>query len=686
MKFKKISTQIILSIVLVSVVLSLTIIGISSQRSSRLLEEEAMKNVGLLTSANKEKLDLVLEKASSSVNGLSPVISGIVEKDRLGEAGYLDSVDQTISGIVEETASKTKALSLYFYFDPNLIGGSRNISFSSKDGKVVRNAQFPMEGFDKNDPGMDWFYKPIERKVSYWSDPYYWEPHKRDIVSYTIPVYSGDTLLGVMGADIDFSIFNNAINNISVYDTGYASLLSSELEFLVHPEYSIEDTLESVGLGDLASVVKSRALGTGEFKLEGKDEIVGYGELQNGQLILTVVPKSEVLQKANDMSNTLMAVAAGAILLSIGVGLVVGKLISKPILQVSGLAITTANLDLRYDDSYDNLLGRKDEIGKMANAFSEMRGSLRDLSLNLDEIVDKVSGDAKVLASTTEESSASIEELAASADELTSASNNQLDTTANGMERLSALANHIRETVEEADNVKDVISGVGESSKAGKESLEKLTERIQSTLSSTLMLVKDIDDLSKKSENIGDIIETIKSISNQTNLLALNASIEAARAGEAGRGFAVVAEEIRKLAEESEESTQSIRTIVEEMQKSICVVEREMNEASEVVESTSESSSEVSATFQEIEESVSRAAETTDLFIDRIMNIRGDKEALIESMEEIASVTKDNVSSTEEMSASIEEQTASMEEVSTMATELEAIAEKLKVEVDKITL
>lgn len=686
MKFKKISTQIILSIVLVSVILSLAIIGISSNQSSKLLEEEAMQNVELLTRANEEKLNLVLEKASSSVNGLKPVISGIIDPELLKEEGYIDEVDQTISGIIMETAAETKALSLYFYFDPNLIGGSRNISYSAKDGEASRNGQLPIESFDQSDSGMDWYYNPIETKAGYWTDPYYWEPHKRDVVSYTVPVYSGETLIGVMGADIDFAVFKDAVNSISVYETGYSSFLSSDFNFLVHPEYGVEDSLQSIGSGDLQAEIESKKDGVGEFRSNGVDRIIGYGELGNGQIILTVVPRAEVLAKANEMGSLLLSVAAGAVLLAVVVGFAIGKKISKPILQVSDLAITTANLDLRYNDSYDNLLGRKDEIGGMARAFSEMRGSLRELSLNLDEIVDKVSGDAKVLSSTTEESSAAIEEVAASADELTSASNYQLESTSNGMERLTVLASHIKATVDEAEYVKSVINGVGESSRAGKESLEKLTERMEVTLSSTLMLVEDIDKLSGRSGDIGEIIETIKSISNQTNLLALNASIEAARAGEAGRGFAVVAEEIRKLAEESELSTQSIREIVEEMQNSIKTVEREMSESSRVVESTSESSKEVSSTFEAIEDSISKAIETTDSFVEKIMNIRADKEALIESMEEISRITEDNVSSTEEMSASIEEQTASMEEVSTMATELEAIAQRLKTEVDKIEL
>jgi methyl-accepting chemotaxis protein len=174
-----------------------------------------------------------------------------------------------------------------------------------------------------------------------------------------------------------------------------------------------------------------------------------------------------------------------------------------------------------------------------------------------------------------------------------------------------------------------------------------------------------IASLGEKSKEIGQIVNTINQISEQTNLLALNAAIEAARAGEAGRGFAVVADEVRKLAEESGQATKQIRDLIGGIQTEIDSAVRSMSENTKQVEEGSKGVELAVTTF-----------ETLPQVID----------AVNKSAEEVGTVAQENASGAEEVSASIEEVTSSMQQVSNAAQQMASVASELKTVVERFKL
>ena len=220
------------------------------------------------------------------------------------------------------------------------------------------------------------------------------------------------------------------------------------------------------------------------------------------------------------------------------------------------------------------------------------------------------------------------------------------------------------------EQVATVSKGAKEQSEAIRHALS-VTGKISSNDGLTVRVgasAQSVKEMGKRSEQIGAIVETIQDISSQTNLLALNAAIEAARAGEHGKGFAVVADEVRKLAERSSIATKEIGGLIDGIQASV-------NEAVGMTTSVATDLEKTSNELAETIDSVSKVVETNLLASDTLTN---SARQVMEAVENIASVSEENSAAVEEVSASTEEMTAQVSEVSQSAQSLASMVTDLK--------
>jgi methyl-accepting chemotaxis protein len=212
----------------------------------------------------------------------------------------------------------------------------------------------------------------------------------------------------------------------------------------------------------------------------------------------------------------------------------------------------------------------------------------------------------------------------------------------------------------------------------GRKDATVAVERMGSVKESISETVGIIGRLDEQISEIGVIVEVIDNIADQTNLLSLNAAIEAARAQEHGRGFSVVAEEVKKLAEESARSTSRIAGLVREIQKNTSAAVQATQRGTEEVDAGAQAVRVAGDSLEKIYEYVKRAEALSRAVAETTREHLGLMEQGITAMEEIRNIAEQNASSSEEIAAAAEEQSASMQELAATSQQLATLAEHLK--------
>lgn len=419
----------------------------------------------------------------------------------------------------------------------------------------------------------------------------------------------------------------------------------------------------------------ARNLMFGEDYTKSKQSIMEPTE-QFQQLMSDRVEKT-VLNLENELKEAIfiiMALATITLIIIIISLQITNRKIIKPILKLRDSMLTMADGDLTQSINVEE---DTSEIGQLAGAISKTKNNMYEILQNIINTSDELGKGSRNLASAMEETSASMEGISTAIDDVAMGATAQADNTQAGSEKLDVLAERINASVNSTNTINSHINTVAEVSNLGTQSIVELHNTVQNNIEIIGKVDKQVGALNEKSNSIGEITETIKAIADQTNLLALNAAIEAARAGDVGRGFAVVSEEIRKLAEQVDVNTKVIGETILDIQSEIKSVMAKVDSSKIAMEQTSKVSNSTGEAFNNINEAIKNIVGQTGDLITNISQMNEDKNTVLLSMQEISAVTQESAASTEEVSASIKEQTATIEEVTQLTNKLQDMAQGL---------
>ncbi|HYF84059.1 MAG TPA: methyl-accepting chemotaxis protein [Clostridia bacterium] len=389
-----------------------------------------------------------------------------------------------------------------------------------------------------------------------------------------------------------------------------------------------------------------------------------------------LLDKGNAEQTANGQSiiKNLLFLTLITIIVSILMALYISKVISKPVVKLSKGAEKIAEGDLTVEEI--NVKNR-DEIGDLAISFSKMLGNLKRVVEKTMGSSNEVAASAQELMAGSEAASSTSEEILASIQNVSMGIQNQkfsIDSISSAMEETSAEIEQIAANMQFVNNNAQELSNL--SNKGYKDLADVINqmEKINVSSKNSVDAVKSLEGMSQK---VQAILSMITDVSSQTNLLALNAAIEAARAGEQGRGFAVVADEVRKLAEQSNSAAHEISDTIKAMNDQIkMIVNIIEGEASEVYAGT-KVVSQASSSFDEISKGVGSIISQVQEVSSAVQQITAGIEQVVSATGEILESAANSSSSVQEVSLAIEEQAASLEKISNKASVLATLAAEL---------
>lgn len=646
---KSIKMKITVGIIFCSLI-SASIIGLLSISNTRNMSNTDAERELVLTCENTSKdINALISRIEQSVDTLTDIALEQLDfsKFQNNNSYVTQYTNELMDDFVKFAEHTDGAVCAYIRYNPDFTEPTSGIFLTRQNTESSFESVTPTDFsmYEKDDlEHVGWYYIPVENKAPLWMDPYFNANVNIYMISYVIPIYVDGVSVGIIGMDIDFSQITDIADNTTTFDTGYSFITNSAGSVMHHKEIETGTSLAEYNNGELASVNDfiadtSNINSTFKYNYNGTSKYLSFFPLNNGMNLILTAPLTEIKANANTLTLQIVGFLVIGFVISAILGIFIGSSIANPIIKITDIIKQTSKLNFHKTAHGEALVKRKDETGTMAKAVSEMRGVLRELVTDMEQVKNGLLDNTNLLDNVMKENNSIAEDNSATTQELAAGMEETTANTTMIVNNINAIQDNVTDIQSLSENGQQTSTEVMGRAKQLRNttavSSDKTMEMYQSMREKTANAIEQ----SKVVAKINELTEDIRNISSQTNLLALNANIEAARAGEAGKGFAVVATEIGSLANQTFQTVDGINEIVGEVNAAVANMTECIQVIMEFLDQT------VVADYSSFKEVGEKYEEDASIFSDSMVRIHSAISELSQKINSIAS-TIENVNDT----------------------------------------
>ncbi len=504
-------------------------------------------------------------------------------------------------------------------------------------------------------PDWDWYKTPRKLMKPIWSEPYF-DEGAGDVMmtTYSVPLFNNNKVIGVLTSDISLDWMRNLLDSLELYKTGFAFLISKEGNILSHPRkdiimtesiFSFAEKFDDEQLKVIAKEMLGGKQGSVEYDSKAFDVegiLCHYPLNSCGWSLALVIPEDEFMEPVHELNKIIVILAAIGILLIAAFTTFISRIITRPlniaIKSAESIAVGKMDEANKISDEFTSKIHLNDsEESKSKNEIVRLFCAVRKMSGNLDSLLSQVHNSGAQVTDAALKISSLARDLEATASEQ-AASSNEVNTTS---KEISATATELALSM---SKVAKSASGISDKAGIGIQGLSEIKNSMNELIQNSELILEKLNEINTRTAGISQVIDTITRVANQTNLLSLNAAIEAEKAGEYGTGFAVVAREIRQLADQTAVAALDIEEMINDTQNSV-------SDGVKTVENyarrTSESLEKMADISLELEEAITRTRDIEPEFelVDNGMQMQsmgaGQISEAIGQLNEVAVQTRD---------------------------------------------
>ena len=476
----------------------------------------------------------------------------------------------------------------------------------------------------------------------------------------------------MMIVDINYDVLYDSLASMDYGEGSFVGLITTDgTEF-----YAGENKDITINSSDFyqAALASEDVDGMEYVTLGNTEYLFLYSKLADrGATIVSLIPQSTISAQTNDIRTLTIAITVAASILAGLLGTMIAGSYSHTIKSI----LKKLKLVTEGDLTVEIKTRRKDEFRTLCTGINSMIDHTKNMLTGIKNVTDELAAASSHVANTSDTFMQTSRGIQASISEIETGTHRLDMDSADCLSKMDSLSEQIQNVSSNTAQIQDLTSSAGQSIQVGIESVNKLNESARSTYAITKNVISSIETLAEKSKSISEIINVINSIAEETSLLSLNASIEAARAGDAGRGFTVVAEQIKKLANQSIDASNEIYRIIEEIVQNTDDAVNVAKQSEDTVATQEKVVQVTASSFEDINEKVTLLLNALTTISTNMDGMEKDRKTTLASVESISAISTETAAGASNVTTTTNEQLSAIVNLEKEAVSMQKLSEQL---------